>query len=156
LILGGLGGETLRRVLAFHGSSELILEQETMEYLRALTIFIFSASRVPQIYSNFANKSTGALSLPTLIMQFAGALARVFTTLADKKNYSQSVLLSFLIAAALSGTLILQILLYWDNTNGKSKEKPKKAKTDQASKPTAATGAGTTTTATEPKKKKAE
>eukprot|EP00475_Leptophrys_vorax_P019022 TRINITY_DN2599_c0_g1_i2.p1 TRINITY_DN2599_c0_g1~~TRINITY_DN2599_c0_g1_i2.p1 ORF type:complete len:279 (-),score=86.77 TRINITY_DN2599_c0_g1_i2:53-889(-) len=143
VILGSIGGETVRRILAFFASngSMLILETSLMEFIRGLSIFIFSGSRVPQIWSNFKNKSTGALSLPTLVMQFAGALARIFTTLADVKNSSPSVLWSFIVAASLSGTLILQILIYWNNTN-ESNEKPKTTSSSSTKTSASTTNAG--------------
>eukprot|EP00475_Leptophrys_vorax_P035426 TRINITY_DN5837_c0_g1_i2.p1 TRINITY_DN5837_c0_g1~~TRINITY_DN5837_c0_g1_i2.p1 ORF type:complete len:156 (-),score=54.84 TRINITY_DN5837_c0_g1_i2:73-540(-) len=116
--LGFIGFEIVRRSLAFYASNgtNLILESRLMELVRAMCIFIFSSSRVPQIWSNFKNKSTGSLSSASLWMQCSSSLARIFTTLSDSKNSSPSVLLSFIIAASLSGTLILQIALYKDNT----------------------------------------
>lgn len=54
-------------------SGEIILDHGLMEYLRALCIVIFSASRVPQIVTNFANRSTGSLAFVTQLMQFAGS-----------------------------------------------------------------------------------
>ena len=103
--------------------------------LQSATIVIFSASKVPQIWSNFQvldsprtsplppystsltlypplqASSTGSLSLATTFLQFAGAGARVFTTLQEVDD--QAVLANFLIGLALNGVLFAQMLWYW-------------------------------------------
>ena len=67
----------------------IIMEETLLESLRGLNIAVIIFSRVPQIISNFRNSSTGALSLITTFLQFAGSVARVFTTLADESNYNE-------------------------------------------------------------------
>ena len=42
------------------------------------------SARVPQIYKNFASKSTGQLSLATCLINLVGALIRIFTSLVAK------------------------------------------------------------------------
>jgi mannose-P-dolichol utilization defect protein 1 len=56
-------------------------------YLNVLYDFnniLLLASRVPQIYQNYSNKSTGQLSIVTYALNLAGASARIFTTLQQK------------------------------------------------------------------------
>ena len=66
--------------------------------------------RAPQIWSNFQNKDTGALSLVSLIMSFGGGLARIFTTLQEAP--STLILAGLLSGVVLNGILIAQILMY--------------------------------------------
>lgn len=128
VFLAVLFGESARRIYGFIQSEGaiMILPSDQMELLRTSTILIFSASRIPQIFSNFANKSTGSLSLITLLMQFFGSAARLFTTLADKKNYSPSVFWGFFTSVALLLILILQVFWYWSSSS--SSKIPKKTK----------------------------
>ena len=66
---------------------------------------------------NFQNKSTGSLSLITVIMQWAGCLARVFTTLQEIDDILPviNVGVSFL----LNSIVLLQFPLYWNNKKAK-------------------------------------
>nr|KJB58349.1 hypothetical protein B456_009G215300 [Gossypium raimondii] len=54
------------------------------EALYASQHAIFFFARVPQIWKNFSNKSTGELSFLTCLMNVAGSLVRVFTSLQEK------------------------------------------------------------------------
>ncbi|KAL4334970.1 hypothetical protein GQ457_07G025180 [Hibiscus cannabinus] len=51
-------------------------------YVSQHAIFFFA--RVPQIWKNFSNKSTGEPSFLTCLMNTAGSLARVFTSVQEK------------------------------------------------------------------------
>jgi len=83
-----------------------------LQLLQAATIPIFSASRVPQIYSNFSNKSVGQLSFVTTILNLGGNVGRVFTTL--KEVNDPIILAGCLIGTLLNGIIVLQFLLYWN------------------------------------------
>eukprot|EP01097_Dermamoeba_algensis_P008162 TRINITY_DN530_c0_g1_i1.p1 TRINITY_DN530_c0_g1~~TRINITY_DN530_c0_g1_i1.p1 ORF type:complete len:142 (-),score=34.83 TRINITY_DN530_c0_g1_i1:114-539(-) len=80
--------------------------------LQAFTIPIFALSRIPQILANFKSKSTGQLALLTWLLNFAGAAARIFTTLNETND--PMLLVSHGIATVLNGTILVQILLYGD------------------------------------------
>jgi mannose-P-dolichol utilization defect protein 1 len=86
--------------------------------LQTGSIAIFSASKIPQIISNFRNKSTGALSLITFLLNFGGSMARVFTTM--KELDDNVVLMGYVIGAALNGIILLQILFYGDKSTSKA------------------------------------
>uniref|UniRef100_M8C1K2 Mannose-P-dolichol utilization defect 1 protein homolog n=1 Tax=Aegilops tauschii TaxID=37682 RepID=M8C1K2_AEGTA len=58
------------------------------EILYASQHAIFFCARVPQIWKNFTNKSTGELSFLTSFMNFAGSLVRVFTSIQEKTPLS--------------------------------------------------------------------
>lgn len=70
--------------------------------LRQSCIIAVVASKIPQIWSNFQQKSTGQLSLITQTMQFLGALARVGTTLVEPGAFSYTGLTDHRIDEALS------------------------------------------------------
>nr|ACU14562.1 unknown [Glycine max] len=62
------------------------------EALYASQHAIFLFARIPQIWQNFSNKSTGELSFITSFMNFGGSMVRVFTTI--QENAPKSVLLA--------------------------------------------------------------
>ncbi|KAJ8620286.1 hypothetical protein MRB53_028815 [Persea americana] len=80
------------------------------ETLYASQHAIFFFARVPQIWKNFTNKSTGELSFLTFFMNFCGSLVRVFTS--AQEDAPKSVILGSLIGVMTNGTLLSQILLY--------------------------------------------
>ncbi|BAT82628.1 Mannose-P-dolichol utilization defect 1 protein-like protein [Vigna angularis] len=80
------------------------------EALYASQHAIFLFARIPQIWQNFSNKSTGELSFLTSFMNFAGSMVRVFTTI--QENAPNSVLLGYAIGVATNFTILSQIILY--------------------------------------------
>ncbi|KAL1208497.1 Mannose-P-dolichol utilization defect 1-like protein [Cardamine amara subsp. amara] len=80
------------------------------EALHASKLLIFLSARIPQIWKNFRNKSTGQLSFLTCFMNFCGAMARVFTTI--QANAPLSMLMGIVLALFTNGTIMTQILLY--------------------------------------------
>ncbi|KAI9355434.1 ras guanine nucleotide exchange factor domain-containing protein [Zopfochytrium polystomum] len=72
-----------------------------------------SASKLPQIASNYLARSTGLLSPITLGLQLIGSLARIYTTLTEVNDFS--ILVSFLLGTFLNGILFLQLVLYWNS-----------------------------------------
>ncbi|KAJ3288994.1 hypothetical protein HDU79_004412 [Rhizoclosmatium sp. JEL0117] len=93
-----------------------ILPEEVLVYLTYASIAASTASKLPQIYTNFVNGNTGALSAITVFLQFIGAAARIFTTLREVKD--QVILISFLVATVLNGILFAQVVF----TGGAKKE----------------------------------
>ncbi|KAI8620206.1 hypothetical protein BC830DRAFT_596932 [Chytriomyces sp. MP71] len=94
---------------AFLLNSPDILPDSLLVSLQWGAIIVSTASKFPQIYTNFVNGDTGALSFVTTFLQFVGAAARIFTTLREVKD--QVILVSFLVATALNGILFAQVLL---------------------------------------------
>ncbi|KAF1336581.1 Mannose-p-dolichol utilization defect 1 protein, partial [Globisporangium splendens] len=72
-------------------------------------------ARIPQIISNFKQGHTGQLAFVTLLLNFGGGLARLFTTLQETGDIVQ--LLGFGVGSLLNGTLVLQVLIFWGATN---------------------------------------
>lgn len=70
-------------VLAYAMLAPGVLPVAALDLCQVATIFIFTGSRVPQIWTNFKNKSTGSLAALTIFLSFAGGCARIFTTLQE-------------------------------------------------------------------------
>ncbi|KAI7885293.1 mannose-P-dolichol utilization defect 1 protein [Lichtheimia hyalospora FSU 10163] len=92
-----------------------------MASLYAATIPLSLASKVPQIYTNFVNKSTGQLSVFAVINYFAGTTARVFTTMTELDD--PLMLTGSVLASVLNGILAIQVFLYWGNKMTDVKQK---------------------------------
>ncbi|KAH6782242.1 Mannose-P-dolichol utilization defect 1 protein [Perilla frutescens var. frutescens] len=80
------------------------------EALYASQHAIFFCARIPQIWANFKNKSTGELSFLTSLMNSCGSLVRVFTSLQEKAP--MSVVLGSVIGIVTNGTILTQIMVY--------------------------------------------
>ncbi|KAJ9674330.1 hypothetical protein PVL29_023718 [Vitis rotundifolia] len=80
------------------------------EALYASQHAIFFFARVPQIWANFRNKSTGELSFLTCLMNFGGSMVRVFTSIQEKAP--TSVLMGSVIGIVTNGSILSQIIIY--------------------------------------------
>ncbi|KAK8791946.1 hypothetical protein WA158_005323 [Blastocystis sp. Blastoise] len=83
------------------------------------------AARVPQIITNHKQHHTGQLSLITWLLTLAGNVARIFTILTELDD-------TIMVICTISSTvcnviLVLQILIYWKNTNKVTKKSHKKS-----------------------------
>lgn len=103
----------------YGASDEALLSNERLEIAMSLAIFIMIASKLPQIWLNFRNGSTGQLSAITVGLTFLGSVARVFTTLQEMPDDAMMVA-SFGIASALNGVLMAQVLWYWNVSTEKA------------------------------------
>ncbi|KAG0171833.1 hypothetical protein DFQ28_008588 [Apophysomyces sp. BC1034] len=101
-----------------------MLPSWAMSSLYAATIPLILASKVPQIYANHINRSTGQLSVFAVLNYFAGSTARVFTTMTELDD--PLMLGGNIFASMLNAILVLQVFLYW----GKNVENEKPAKAD--------------------------
>lgn len=83
----GIGLQFIGLTIALFGSLAAMclnyVPMTIMEQLQFSTILIFAASKVPQAWTNFKTKSTGKLALITFLLNFAGSMARIFTTLQE-------------------------------------------------------------------------
>lgn len=75
MILGALNS-----FFAYALYHQTFISMPLLSQLQVASIFIGIASRIPQIWSNFSNGNTGQLSIISTFLQFAGSLARVFTS----------------------------------------------------------------------------
>ncbi|KAF3543448.1 hypothetical protein DY000_02002898 [Brassica cretica] len=96
-------------------------------YASQHAIFLFA--RLPQIWKNFKNKSTGELSFLTFFMNFAGSIVRVFTSIQENAPVSKIFFLNFFIVLTgfalgvfTNGTILSQILVYQKAAAAKEKK----------------------------------
>lgn len=84
-----------------------------LEYIHNLTLLnvpVVLVGRLPQIYANYSNQSTGTLSSISSWGVFLGATARIFTTLQDVDSWN--ILYGYVASATLNGIIAVQVLLY--------------------------------------------
>lgn len=101
-----------------------LITEQNMVLLQGLTIPLSLFSKIPQVMANFKNKSTGQLSVFSVVNYLAGSLARVFTTIQEVND--PLILASFIGATILNAILALQVVAYWKNAPKVSDEKKKK------------------------------
>lgn len=101
-----------------------LISAQNMVLLQGLTIPLSLLSKIPQVLTNYKNKSTGQLSVFSVINYLAGSLARVFTTIQEVND--PLVLTSFIGATILNAILALQVVAYWKNAPKVSTEKKNK------------------------------
>ncbi|KAL1822166.1 hypothetical protein ACET3Z_008944 [Daucus carota] len=90
------------------------------EALYAIQHAIFLFARIPQIYTNFKNRSTGELSSLTSLMNCAGSLVRVFTSIQEKAP--TSVVMGSVVGILTNGTILGQIIAYQKRPAKKDKK----------------------------------
>ncbi|PAV65237.1 hypothetical protein WR25_06641 [Diploscapter pachys] len=97
---------------------------EVLISVQTLIIPITVVSKVIQIWQNYSAGSTGQLSIISVFLQFAGTVARVFTSVQETGD--QLLVASFGIAALLNGVIFAQFLLYWNASTEEQRKKKKK------------------------------
>ncbi|KVH98321.1 Cystinosin/ERS1p repeat-containing protein [Cynara cardunculus var. scolymus] len=109
-----VGNSTWIRALLYCGLAPTILAGKIhpllFEALYASQHAIFFFARVPQIWKNVKNKSTGELSFITSFMNFLGSIVRVFTSLQEKAP--TSVVMGSVLGILTNGAILSQIILY--------------------------------------------
>ena len=99
-----------------------LLTADILDRLVDANSLVLLASRVPQIMSNHAQKSTGQLSFVTYFLNFMGTLARVFTTL-QEPNATSAMMRGVLVSMAMNGLIVGQIVFYGGEDKGKKRLK---------------------------------
>ena len=90
-----------------------------------IDLFADIGSRIPQIYTNCAEQSTGQLAFLTVFLQWAGGLARVITVLFESDDWMFK--LQYLIGLSLNTMVFMQFFMFG---SGPPKGKKVKAKDD--------------------------
>jgi mannose-P-dolichol utilization defect protein 1 len=88
--------------------------------LNGAQLFLSFTSKLIQAVVNYRNSSTGKLSAITLMLQFLGCIARIFTSVQETGDLS--LIVSYSLATFINGVLVLQLFYYWN----KEKENVKK------------------------------
>ena len=86
------------------------LGDDVMQALSALSFVTIMFARLPQIYANYAAKSTGQLSIFSYIVTVGGGCVRIFTSVTDKAGITMVV--GYCISTSMNLTIALQILFY--------------------------------------------
>ena len=108
--------------------NHLILSSVSFHFLFTITLIVV-LSRVPQIFTNFRNKSTGQLAFLTFFLSFAGSAARLATVMFETNDFLFQ--LTFILSVALNGFIVLQFFLYWNSSQGKIQPKKDTVATDK-------------------------
>ncbi len=88
-------------------------------YLQGSAIVVNVASLLPQLKQNFSRKSSGSYSSVTASLASAGCAIRLFTTI-ELANGDPLLLLNYGVALALNLSLLLQIIYYATQKEGKT------------------------------------
>ena len=71
---------------------------------------ILLGSRLPQIYKNYVDNSTGQLSLISTLLTCAGSMVRVFTTINDVGlEKGMTMIINSFLGGATAGIILLQV-----------------------------------------------
>jgi len=87
-----------------------IVDINILSLMQGATIPLGIISRVPQIWKNYSEGGVGNLNIITFFLNFAGALARVFTTLQELDDIL--FLIAYSSSTILNGTITAQIIYY--------------------------------------------
>jgi len=101
----------------------LSLSAQTWATLQTTSAGLSIASKLPQIYSNWRNGSTGQLSAFAVFMYLIGSCSRVFTTLQEVSD--PLVLYGYTASLVLNLVLALQVLWYWRSSGSLSASRSK-------------------------------
>lgn len=85
----------------------------TLSLLQVSTLPLSVFSKLPQIMTNYRNRSTGQLSAFAVISQIAGCVARLFTTATEVGD--NILFLGFAVALVLNIIVGAQLWMYWDS-----------------------------------------
>lgn len=114
LVTGGLTG--LFTFLSFTGA----LPGNLIIGLNSLSMILSVVSKLNQALLNFRNGSTGNLSAISLILQFLGCVARIFTSIQETGDFN--LILSYIVTSLANGLLVMQLFYYWNSSVTKTKK----------------------------------
>lgn len=97
------------------GAGMYNLPKEYRWLMASASIPMTCVARIPQVLENYQHKHTGQLALITLLLNVAGSLARLFTTIQETGDLYN--LIGIAVSAVLNILLVMQIFMYWKHTN---------------------------------------
>ncbi|KAL7740319.1 hypothetical protein ACLKA6_018763 [Drosophila palustris] len=80
--------------------------------IQSCNIPILLVGKLSQALTNYKAGSTGQLSAATVIMMFAGSLARIFTSIQETGD--QMIIITFCASTFANGVIVAQLLYYWN------------------------------------------
>ncbi|CAO1344587.1 unnamed protein product [Diamesa tonsa] len=85
------------------------------EYLwtaQAFNVPILLAGKATQAFANYRNGSTGQLSAVTVVMLFAGSLARIFTSVQETGD--KMMIITYCVSTLANAVIVSQLYYYWN------------------------------------------
>ena len=104
------------------------LPEEAWPLVSSSCVLLNISARVPQIYNNWSEGSTGVLAFATFLLSWLGSIARTATVFIESDDTAYRM--QFLISLVLNTIIIGQFALYWNSDKGKTAPKA-----DSATKP---------------------
>ncbi|XP_017860357.1 PREDICTED: mannose-P-dolichol utilization defect 1 protein homolog [Drosophila arizonae] len=99
--------------------------------IQSCNIPILLVGKLSQAVTNYRAGSTGQLSAATVIMMFAGSVARIFTSIQETGD--TMIIITFVASTFANGVIFSQLLYYWNKPVGgavkRDAPKVKKVKT---------------------------
>lgn len=83
-------------------------------------ILLSVLSKLNQIILNYKNSSTGVLSAFTLLLQFLGCVARIFTSIQETGDIA--MIINYVAISVVNGLLVVQLIYYWNSAQKTKKE----------------------------------
>lgn len=80
--------------------------------LGGLTIPILLIGKLAQALTNYKNGNTGQLSAITVVLLFAGSLARIFTSIQETGD--NMIIVTYLFSTLANAVILFQLLYYWN------------------------------------------
>lgn len=102
-----------------------MLEAKLIVALNGTSLFLSVISKLIQSTINYRSGSTGNLSAITLILQFLGSTARIFTSIQETGD--AIMIVTYISVSLANFVLVLQLAYYW-NSAAQAKVKAKKTK----------------------------
>lgn len=100
--------------LLFDPMQQGLLKEEHWKLITSSSTFMNMMAKLPQIYTIYSNKSTGALAFFSFFLNFAGSIARLGTVLIESDDFSFR--LQYIVGVILNTIIIIQFFLYWNNS----------------------------------------
>lgn len=105
-------------VLALAGAMAVVYKnlrtsmiQDLLKRFQVATMAVLQASRLPQIFLNYKNRSVGTMSPWPWVSNFAGSLGRLYTAIVQLGG-NPMLVRGFLASLLINGTIITQCILY--------------------------------------------
>lgn len=90
-----------------------LLPAEVILGLNSLSLLLALVSKLNQAWCNYRNGSTGNLSAITLMLQFLGCVARIFTSIQETGD--MTLIVNYVVTSVANGLLVAQLFYYWNN-----------------------------------------
>ncbi|XP_025049548.1 mannose-P-dolichol utilization defect 1 protein isoform X4 [Alligator sinensis] len=112
---GGCTGRGVTFLAVYSSALALLLSplppSALITLLQAFNLPAIIVSRLIQATTNYRNGHTGQLSAVTILLLFAGSLARIFTSVQETGDLL--VALTYMVSSICNGVIAAQLIYYW-------------------------------------------